>query len=74
LRIENWRPVGYVPAMNKPTKSSDADLWIAPRAKDVVPVAGYDAWLAQDMAAGLAEIDAGAVTPLAEVRKEFGLE
>ena len=35
---------------------------------------GYDAWLAADIAAGLAEVEAGQVTPIADVRKEFGLE
>lgn len=43
----------------------------APYAK---PVAGYEAWLAVDIAAGLAEITDGKTTPLADVRKEFGLE
>lgn len=60
--------------MNKPAKPDDAPQWIDPPAEGAIPVAGYDAWLAQDIAAGLAEIAAGHVTPLADVRKEFGLE
>ena len=60
--------------MNKFANPNDVQQWVQPPAGKVSPVAGYDAWLAQDIAAGLAEIDAGATAPLADMRKEFGLE
>ena len=58
------------------TKSNPelAAEWTDAPASDAKPVAGYEAWLAADLAAGLAEIAEGKTTPLADVRKEFGLE
>ena len=66
-------PFGYTQLMNKPS-THDLPEWTDAPATGATPVAGYDAWLAQDIAAGLAELDAGAATPLADLRKEFGLE
>jgi hypothetical protein len=60
--------------MNKPAKPSDIREWIDPPSGDEPPVPGYDAWLKQDIAAGLADIKAGRVHSLAAIRKEFGLE
>jgi hypothetical protein len=60
--------------MNKPAPSADIAPWISPPPANDPPVPGYDAWLAANIAAGLAEVEAGTVTPIADVRKEFGLE
>jgi hypothetical protein len=60
--------------MNKPAQPADITPWIAPPTAEAAPVPGYDAWLAADIAAGLAEVEAGTATPIADVRKEFGLE
>ena len=60
--------------MNKPAKTSDIHEWTGAPAADAAPAAGYDAWLQEDIAAGLADVKAGKVTPLATIRKEFGLE
>ena len=60
--------------MNKAAKTSDIREWTDAPVKDSVPVAGYEAWLEQDIAAGLADLKAGRTTPIATIRKEFGLE
>lgn len=60
--------------MNKQSNPKLAAEWTHTPAADAKPVAGYEAWLAADIAAGLAEIADGKTTPLADVRKEFGLE
>jgi predicted transcriptional regulator len=60
--------------MNKPAQPADITPWIAPPTAEAAPVPGYDAWLAADIAAGLAEVEAGTITPIADVRKEFGDE
>ena len=39
-----------------------------------LPGAGYDDWLKAELAFGLADVQAGRVTLLDKVRKEFGLE
>lgn len=59
--------------MNKPSDTQPAYQWTAAPATDVPLVAGYEAWLAKDIAAGVGDLDAGKVTPLADVREEFGL-
>ena len=52
----------------------DSLLWhSAPSPKDA-PVPGHDAWLETELAAGIADSDAGRVTALVDVRKEFGLD
>jgi hypothetical protein len=38
------------------------------------PVAGYDAWLADEIARGTADLDAGKAVAIGKMRKEFGLE
>lgn len=60
--------------MNKPAKLTDIREWTDAPAKDAAPVAGYDAWLERDIAAGLADLKADKTTSLATIRKEFGLE
>jgi hypothetical protein len=60
--------------MNTQSNPKLAAEWTDAPAPDEKPVAGYEAWLAADIAAGLAEIADGKTTLLADVRKEFGLE
>ena len=60
--------------MNTQSNPKLAAEWTDAPASNVKPVDGYDAWLAVEIAAGLAEIAEGKTTPLADVRKEFGLE
>ena len=60
--------------MNKQSNPKLAAEWTHTPSSDSKPVPGYEAWLAADIAAGLAEIADGKTTPLADVRKEFGLE
>lgn len=72
--IENWVLLRYLYPMNKQSNPKLAAEWTDAPAADDEPVVGYEAWLAADVAAGLAEIAEGKITPLADVRKEFGLE
>ena len=60
--------------MNKQSNPKVAAEWTGSPASAAKPVAAYDAWLAAEIAAGLAEIGEGKTTPLAVVRKEFCLE
>jgi hypothetical protein len=60
--------------MNASHPSKDAKRRYLPPQADTVPVPGYDAWLAGELTTGIADLNAGKTTPLAEVRKEFGLE
>ena len=64
----------YVVAMNIKHPSNDAKLWHQPPDPSDRLVPGYEAWLEAEIAAGLAEAEAGKVSTLDEVRKEFGLE
>lgn len=64
----------YLHDMNIKSPTTDAKLWHLPSEPTDTPVPGYEAWLVAEIAAGLAEVAAGKVTPLDEVRKEFGLE
>ena len=57
--------------MNKPATPIPSELWTAANA---TPAPDYDAWLAAELAAGTADLNAGKLTPLTEIRKEFGLE
>jgi hypothetical protein len=60
--------------MNKPSDPKTARMWTdAPPPTDAA-VAGYDAWLAAEIARGTADLDAGRSVPLEKMRKEFGLE
>lgn len=57
--------------MNKPAAPLPSALWTP---TDATPAPGYDAWLKTELAAGTADLDAGKLTPLSDIRKEFGLE
>ena len=59
--------------MDKQSNPKLAAEWTDAPASNAKPVAGYQAWLAADIAAGLVEIAEGKTTPPADVRKEFGL-
>jgi hypothetical protein len=60
--------------MNASHPPKDVKRRYLPQDADAAPVPGYDAWLTGELAAGIADLDAGKTTPLADVRKEFGLE
>lgn len=53
---------------------TNVQRWIKPAAPEERPEAGYDEWLAADIAAGIAELDAGKFVTLDQVKREFGLE
>ena len=61
----------YLSRMNKPIAPLPSALWTTP---DATPASGYNAWLKAELAAGTADLNAGKLTPLADIRKEFGLE
>jgi hypothetical protein len=60
--------------MNARAQPGDRERWVRPPKADDRPEPGYDAWLAAEIEAACAELDAGKATPLEKVRKEFGLE
>lgn len=60
--------------MNRPTPPASLPEWTAAPQGDASPAPGYDAWLAQDIATGLADLNAGRFASLTDIRKEFGLE
>ena len=60
--------------MNAKPPTKTAKLWHEPPAAADQPVVGYDDWLTADLATGTAEVQAGRVTSLDKVRKEFGVE
>lgn len=53
---------------------TNADRWTTPAAPEHQPEAGYDEWLATEIAAGIAELDAGQGIPAADVWRSLGLE
>jgi hypothetical protein len=53
---------------------SEIDRWLKPPAPGDQPEPGYEAWLAEEIAAGIAELDAGKGIPAADVWKSLGLE
>ncbi|WP_333815747.1 hypothetical protein [Tabrizicola sp.] len=55
-------------------KQAEIDRWLKPDGPEVKPEPGYDEWLAAEIAAGLAELDAGKGIPAAEVWRSLGLE
>lgn len=65
---------GYLAAMNIKSPAKNAKVWHQPPEPADTTVPGYEAWLAAEIAAGIAEVAAGKVTSLEQVRKEFGLE
>ena len=58
----------------RPDRHAKVQHWIKPAPSDHKGEPGYDEWLAAEIAAGLAELDAGKVTPLDDVKREFGQE
>jgi hypothetical protein len=60
--------------MNKPSDPKAVRLWTDAPAPGDAPVTGYDAWLADEIAQGTADLDAGRSVPIGKMRKEFGLE
>jgi hypothetical protein len=60
--------------MNTREKPRDGERWFKPPSTDTQPEAGYDAWLAAEIEAGCAELDAGQGIPAEQVWKELGLE
>ena len=57
----------------KPKPAPASDL-TAPPAPDAVPEPGYGNWLKAEIAEGLADIEAGRVTPAKEVWSELDIE
>jgi len=53
---------------------ADIERWTRPSHPEDRPELGYDEWLATEIKAGLAELDAGKGVPAAEVWKSLGLE
>lgn len=53
---------------------ANAQRWIKPSTPDERPEAGYEEWLAADIAAGAAELDVGKGIPADEVWRSLGLE
>ncbi len=50
--------------MNKLSDPKRVRIWTDPPAATDAPVAGYDEWLADDIAHGIADLDSGKATPL----------
>ncbi|ULB12150.1 hypothetical protein ORIO_20310 (plasmid) [Cereibacter azotoformans] len=53
---------------------TEVDRWLKPGLPEDQPEPGYEEWLAAEIAAGIAELDAGKGIPAEEVWKELGLE
>ena len=53
---------------------NNADRWIKPATAEDRPEACYDEWLAAEIEAGIAELDAGKGIPAADVWRSLGLE
>ena len=51
-----------------------ADRWVKPSHPDDPVESGYDEWLAAEIEAGKAELDAGQGIPAERVWKDLGLE
>ena len=58
----------------RPEPHAKAERWTAPAAPGHQPEPGYSEWLAADIAAGIAELDAGKGIPADEVWRSLGLE
>ena len=55
-------------------KKADIDRWTKPDGPEVQPEPGYDEWLEAELAAGIAELEAGKGISAAELWKSLGLE
>jgi hypothetical protein len=58
----------------RPEPHAKAERWTAPAGPGHQPEPGYSEWLAADIAAGAAELDAGKGIPADEVWRSLGLE
>lgn len=57
----------------RPEPQADIESWITP-GDEAPPEPGHDEWLAEEIAAGIAELDAGKAIPAEEVWRSLGLE
>lgn len=48
-------------------KPADIERWIRPEGPEDKPESGYAEWLAAEIEAGIAELDAGKAIPAAEI-------
>jgi hypothetical protein len=64
----------YRHPMNASYPPKDPQRRYLPPDADTAPALGYDAWLVDELVTGIADLNAEKTTPLADVRKEFGLE
>lgn len=55
-------------------KPADITRWTTPDGPEVQPEPGYDEWLEAEIAEGIAQLDAGKVVTLDQLKAEFGLE
>ena len=55
-------------------KPADIESCLRPSQPDDLPEPGYEEWLAEEIAAGIAELDAGQSKTLDAVMTELGLE
>lgn len=60
--------------MSIDTKPRRSDPWVNPPSPAEEPGPEYEAYVREKIARGQADIKAGRVTPIEEVRKELGLE
>ncbi|HUF57426.1 MAG TPA: hypothetical protein VMM55_12785 [Thermohalobaculum sp.] len=60
--------------MSSPTKSDDRARWWKRPEPDQQPQDGYEHWLADEIEAGLAELDRGEGLPAEKAWKALGLE
>lgn len=65
---------GYAVGMTKRAHSKDEERRPKPSSSDAKREAGYDEWLASEIEAGRAELDAGKRISAKEVWKKLGLE
>ena len=72
--LQALRNPGYTETMSKRAQSRDRERRVKPPSTDRHPEAGYDAWLAAEIEAGCAELDAGQAIPAKQVWKKLGLE
>jgi len=55
-------------------KHTEIERWTKPTKAEEKPEAGYSEWLAEEIEAGIAELDAGKGIPATEVWQALGLE
>lgn len=53
---------------------TDIERWLKPSHPKDQPESGYAEWLAEEIEAGVAELDAGKGIPAADVWRSLGLE